>query len=57
MDKILEKNLLFHSSGDSSRVTIGTGGAFSMWPNITPQKPTSLLGYYGQLAQLDPGNS
>ena len=39
MDKILEKNLLFHSSGDSSRVTIGTGGAFSMWPNITPQKP------------------
>ena len=38
IDKILENNLFFHSSGNSSRVTTGIGGAFFIWPNITPQK-------------------
>ena len=36
--KILEKNLFFQSSGDSSSVTADIGGVFSIWPNITPQK-------------------
>ena len=36
--KILEKNLSFHNSGDSSSVTTNIGGAFSIWPNISPQK-------------------
>ena len=33
---IIEKSS--HSSGDSGSVTTGIGGAFSVWPNITPQK-------------------
>ena len=33
--KILEKNLSFHGSGDSSSATTDIGGAFSIWPNIT----------------------
>ena len=36
--KILDKNLSFHSSGDSSNITTDIGGAFSMWPNINPLK-------------------
>ena len=38
LGKILEKIFPFHSSGDSSSITTDTGGAFSIWPNITPQK-------------------
>ena len=38
IDKVLEKNLSFHSSGDSSSATKDTGGSFSIWPNITLQK-------------------
>ena len=34
----MEKKLPFHSSGESSNVTIDTGGAFSIWFSITPQK-------------------
>ena len=34
----MEKKLPFHSSGESSNVTVDTGGAFSVCSSITPQK-------------------
>ena len=58
--KILEKNLYLHISGDgdSSSVTTDIGGAFSIWPNITPQKSLCcwvMMGHWSNII-LEPAN-
>ena len=58
--KILEKNVYLHISGDgdSSSVTTDIGVAFSIWPNITPQKSLRcwvMMGHWSNIT-LVPAN-
>ena len=51
----LEKNLSFHSSGESRSIRTVIGGVFSIWPKITPQISLHcevMMGHWPNITQV-----
>ena len=53
--KIQEKNLSFHSSGDSRSITTDIGGVYSIWSNITSKNSLHcgvMMGHWPNITQV-----